>query len=470
MFIPGTIEEITDLLNGLPEDVSRVLGMPEETRANADLEKKAHLSEEVAVRMNDFYLTIIAKKNALDDIPKFLIERLGVNDTASMRGFLGHFAERLSWYGDYFPDLSSVALIWGVNMPANEPLINKIRRALTTEAAARERQNSSGHVPFIPYEKIPIVPALGKYPRLGEQLLTKERIRTRSHPEPVRPSLSNWLRVYRDELGVGYHDPMLRGKFIFNSDNCKGLSSEERERLNLVLRSIEENVTVDIDPEKMEIVFPEFRTNNNETPVSRPLVQSSPVVSRPSNVGTKSYSEPHRPPEYTLASESAPVRTPANPTSGNGRFQTRPSVPTSPAPLPPVLPSPPPAPVRRPVSFAPAPPPNLPVGGSFSFSSPHSLPVESDHESDLSARASDSQSSYANQAPLHPVSPLPERASRPQAHPLSSESSRSTRASLSLPPENDMNPFHIHPVSARDEDDAENIQNAGRVVDLRTGE
>ncbi len=106
--------------------------------------------------------------------------------------------------------------------------------------------------------KLQILQALSQYPNLGNQNITTERIRIKSQPEPVRGSLYNWIKCYRDELGIGQHSTVERGQFLFRSDNGKRLTPEERERINLILKSIEENYALDIDPEKQVIVFPEM--------------------------------------------------------------------------------------------------------------------------------------------------------------------------------------------------------------------
>lgn len=105
---------------------------------------------------------------------------------------------------------------------------------------------------------ISLLQALSKYQNLGNQLITRERIRVKSQPEPVRPSLFYWLKYYRDELGVGQHDSVQRGQFLFRSENGKRLSAEERERLALILKSVEEDFPLSIDTERQEIVFPVF--------------------------------------------------------------------------------------------------------------------------------------------------------------------------------------------------------------------
>lgn len=106
--------------------------------------------------------------------------------------------------------------------------------------------------------RLPLLQALSKYEQLGNQLITQERIKLRSQTETVRPSLLYWIKYYRDELGVGHHSTVDRGNFLFRSENGKKLTPEERERVNLVLKSLEENYPVEVDSEQSVIIFPSF--------------------------------------------------------------------------------------------------------------------------------------------------------------------------------------------------------------------
>ncbi len=102
----------------------------------------------------------------------------------------------------------------------------------------------------------PLLKAMSEYKHLSEQMLTEEKIKLKGSMEPVRPSLGNWLKSYREELGVGVHEPVQRGNFLFQSQNGKHLSNEDRARMNLVLKSIEENFPLEIDPVHQVIIFP----------------------------------------------------------------------------------------------------------------------------------------------------------------------------------------------------------------------
>lgn len=152
--------------------------------------------------------------------------------------------------------------------------------------------------------RLPLLQALSKYEQLGNQLITRERIRIKSQSEPVRPSLLYWIKYYRDELGVGHHNSVERGNFLFRSENGKRLSPEERERVNLVLKSVEENFPLEIDTEQSVIIFPAFVVPQAPRPVSPviPLQKSvshfgavthAPETGTPGQAGTLSFSSKH---------------------------------------------------------------------------------------------------------------------------------------------------------------------------------
>ncbi len=114
--------------------------------------------------------------------------------------------------------------------------------------------------PTIESRQIPLLEALATYPQLGQQTITEARVKLRASVEPMRGSLLNWLRAYREELGVGYHDAMVRGQFLFHSPNGSKLSNEEHERVGLILRSLDDSERLEIDPVHQVVIFPTFST------------------------------------------------------------------------------------------------------------------------------------------------------------------------------------------------------------------
>ncbi len=103
--------------------------------------------------------------------------------------------------------------------------------------------------------KLSLENALSRYPNLGEQSITANQLRLRITPNPVKPSIKNWISDYCEQMGSGKHEAFDRGNYLFHSENTKILTAIERKKLSLVLKSLDEGMLLNVDPEKQEVVF-----------------------------------------------------------------------------------------------------------------------------------------------------------------------------------------------------------------------
>lgn len=288
-------------------------------------------------------------------------------------------------FPEYFTDAEALGRQWETQK--TEPLISleeAKRKVLELEPwlLEEDEEEDESDEPMTATVKLPLLRAVGEYPNIGNQQITRERIKIKGRQDDVRPSLANWVKAYRNELGVGYHEPVVRAKFLFDSENGKKLSSEERERLNVIIRSIEENEPVEIDTDRGEIVFPEVRVVER-APKPEPRKQQVSRSASAVEAGRAGQSKPNvssRPlmkpaPEFSESrpSQSKSSHAPAAAVSGRGSVR-------------PIF-----APRRQGASVSPVAPPDLPVsdsasrsdpvslhstGGTVSFSSGHALPGE----------------------------------------------------------------------------------------------
>lgn len=102
---------------------------------------------------------------------------------------------------------------------------------------------------------------LQNFPGIGEQLVTSSPIKLKLFPQPVRPSVKNWIEDYRQAMGIQKHGMMERGNYLFHGENGKKLTSGERKKLAEILRSLDEDVTLKVDPERQEIVFDQLESS-----------------------------------------------------------------------------------------------------------------------------------------------------------------------------------------------------------------
>ncbi len=127
--------------------------------------------------------------------------------------------------------------------------------------------------------RMTLLEALSKYPQLGQQTITETRIKLKTSTELVRGSLINWLKCYREELGVGYHDAILRGQFLFRSQNGLRLTGEEHGRIEILLRSIEDREAVEIDTVHQVLIFPPvLGSKNPQSEQEKSLVSKAPLA------------------------------------------------------------------------------------------------------------------------------------------------------------------------------------------------
>ncbi len=161
-----------------------------------------------------------------------------------------------------------------------------------------------------PTTPLPLLKALANHPKLGEQIITEGRIRVRSEAEPVRGTLRNWIRSYRDAVGIGNYDPLVRGRFIFNHDNTRRLSSLEQEKLALLFKSLEEETLLDIDPSRPAIIFPSPKPKKTSAP--QPAAGLAPAF-RPGTFPPPVAPLPSRPVSVPGARQTPPAQPPVAP-------------------------------------------------------------------------------------------------------------------------------------------------------------
>jgi len=133
---------------------------------------------------------------------------------------------------------------------------------------------------------LPLIQALSKFPKLGNQLITSEELTMRGNSQPVRASVKNWITIYQQEMGPAPHEPFERSNFLFHNSNALKLSKEERDKLNAVLESLDENKPLNIEPMSHTLIWKDAPHDNLisvETKRPLPLSAKPKFTSHSSN-------------------------------------------------------------------------------------------------------------------------------------------------------------------------------------------
>lgn len=116
----------------------------------------------------------------------------------------------------------------------------------------------------VAFLEIPIVQAIQKYPAIGEQVITNTPIQIKSSSNPVRPSIKNWIYDYRHVKGNDVYEDLERGNYLFHGKNTSKLTLPERQRLSLVLKSLDNNVPLPIDIQRQQIAFSQIKMDSGQ--------------------------------------------------------------------------------------------------------------------------------------------------------------------------------------------------------------
>ncbi len=120
-----------------------------------------------------------------------------------------------------------------------------------------------------------------RFPKVANQEITNSYLEFKDRPEDAfKPTIKNWLRDYILRLGQTAHSSVDRMNYLFRSENTKNLTSTDREKLGIILKSFDENTPLPIDVENNEVVF----EIHEEQPVQskvRPFPSASSAGSLP---------------------------------------------------------------------------------------------------------------------------------------------------------------------------------------------
>ncbi|OGI25612.1 MAG: hypothetical protein A3J76_06070 [Candidatus Moranbacteria bacterium RBG_13_45_13] len=94
-----------------------------------------------------------------------------------------------------------------------------------------------------------------RYPKIANLEITSGYIEPRNSEDLEDPTIKNWVHDYVSHLGYAQHTQMQRTEYLFHSENGMNLSSPDREKLGIILKSFDENILLPIDEENGEIVF-----------------------------------------------------------------------------------------------------------------------------------------------------------------------------------------------------------------------
>ena len=162
----------------------------------------------------------------------------------------------------YFKEVAieNFASILSKEMEIDLSKAQEIAKHITEKIINRKIQSNSGAGDEA-IAKLPILEALKKYPELGRQRISANNIKLKIFPDPVKPSIKNWIADYRQVMGTGNYGAIEKSNYLFHGENAKKLNSQELQKLSLVLKSLDSRIPLTINTKEQRIIFPLLETN-----------------------------------------------------------------------------------------------------------------------------------------------------------------------------------------------------------------
>ena len=95
-----------------------------------------------------------------------------------------------------------------------------------------------------------------EFPVVGEQQIgSQNAIKLKSMPVPMKPLVKFWLKDYKEKMGYYQHSNLERVQYVYHDKNTKNMNEEERRQLNLILKSVDEGISLPYSTRMKKIDF-----------------------------------------------------------------------------------------------------------------------------------------------------------------------------------------------------------------------
>ncbi|MBW6441071.1 hypothetical protein K0B03_03505 [Patescibacteria group bacterium] len=201
----------------------------------------------------------ILKDIKIEQLAEAIQERLKLDGEKAKEVALIILTEILYPIKDYFPGIVDAILNLGGEVPKERPkklteqLLKRSddmdRMKEQEEAAERERMADT-------IISKSIASLIQEFPVVEKQQIgNQESIELSSKPIPMKPLIKYWLEDYQEKTGQYRHSNLDRAQYVYHDKNTKNMNEEERRQLNLILKSVDEGISLPYSTKMKKIDF-----------------------------------------------------------------------------------------------------------------------------------------------------------------------------------------------------------------------
>jgi|GEM_PF-1568670 len=253
------IDEIVKKMSLLPDFVYDAMIGTESTYINIEIAEKFKLDDAQRGNMTNLILKIIFKEILIENLFSEIEKRLKVNQEIAKQITLELLQREFYPIKDYFPGIEDEILKLGGEIPKEKPKkldaqLLKRTKEMEVMQEAKEKEEEAKMADTIINETIEDL--IKKYPKVGEQVIgSQEAIEIKGMPLPMKPLVKYWLKDYQEKMDYVWHSNIDRAHYVYHDKNTRNMNEEERRQLNLILKSLDEKITLPYSTRMKKIDF-----------------------------------------------------------------------------------------------------------------------------------------------------------------------------------------------------------------------
>lgn len=252
-------EELQKKIDVLPRSVSDYLGSDEIIDAVIDLNEEFGLTHEQVVVINDVIYGTFVRDIKIEDVFDRIRQGLGLDAEKTKSISLVLLREIFYRLKDFFPGIDDEILRLGGEIPRGgvqtiAEQLNKREAEIEEMQKKEEEEEAARMADTTVYDDIESL--MSQFPEAGEMIIgTQKAISVKTMSIEMKPMIKYWIRDYKEKMGYHQHSNLDRVQYVCHDKNTRNMNEEERYQLNMVLKSLDENIKLPYSTRRKKIDF-----------------------------------------------------------------------------------------------------------------------------------------------------------------------------------------------------------------------
>ena len=242
-------KDISSRIADLPANVQDVIASSEIAEVNAQIRDKYKLADEQLKKMLQTILRVFLKDISIKNFPEILENELEVKEDIAKKISLEIAQKEFFLAKEHLSNVENLIKNLGGEIPK---IVPKLKPKILPKKKPKESPKKGNGQEIIQQD---IKSAIREFEELEDQIISSSPIKIVGISENIKPTIKNWLTDYIQSAGAGSHSNIERSNYLYHNSNAIKLKESERRLLAEILKSYDEEITLPIKKERLDLKF-----------------------------------------------------------------------------------------------------------------------------------------------------------------------------------------------------------------------